>query len=80
MSMSMLTSVIQVCRVLVVYDNLGRSCVVVSILKFSHACGGTLCARTKLGEVEESAVKSVSDVNFHSASERDVSQLTQSSV
>lgn len=46
--------IIQLCRFLEVDDRLVRSYIVVSILKFSHAGGGTLCARTNTGEFEKS--------------------------
>lgn len=53
--------------ILEVNGSLVCSRIVVSILKFSLANGGTFCVRTKLGEAEESAVESVSDVNANAA-------------
>lgn len=56
-------SIIQVYQSLAVNGNLVYSYIVISILKFSRAGDGTFCARTKLGEVEESTVEFVLDVN-----------------
>lgn len=45
-----------------------HNCIIVSILKFSHAGGGTLCART----IEKSAVVSVLVVNTSAAREENL--------
>lgn len=46
------------------------NCIVISIRKLSHTSGGTLSARTKSSEVEESTVESVSDVNASTVREK----------
>lgn len=51
--------VMQVFQSLEINCSLVHSCIVVSKLKLLHAGGGTLCARMKLGQVEESAIESV---------------------
>lgn len=55
-------------RSLEVDDTLIRSCMILSILKFLHACDETLCAGMMSAEFEESAVVSVSDINTRAAS------------
>lgn len=59
--------VIQAYQSLEVNGILVYSCIVISILKYLHAGGGTLCASTKFGRVEETAIKSVSDANASAA-------------
>lgn len=54
---------IQICRFQAVNRSLVRSCIVISIQKFSLAGARTLFASTMSSEVEESVVKSLSDIN-----------------
>lgn len=49
--------------VIQVFQSLLCSCIVASILNFSHVSVGALCMRMKLGEVEASVIESVLDIN-----------------
>lgn len=66
-SLASVDLVLQVFKCLEVNDSPVRNCIVVSILKFTHVGGGTVCERMKSGEVLESAVESVLDVNVSAA-------------